>query len=126
VSPLCSLDGLHAVQQRLLRHCSAAHERVLVRRGTDAGAPRLLRLDASTPASTVSRLQVEMVPQKGPVFLEPLKEPKDIERLVRPDVAKELGYVFDAIRLVRQTLAGKVRAPGRPTRRNSYSSGPST
>ena len=58
--------------------------------------------------------------------MEPLKEPKDIERLVRPDVAKELGYVFDAIRLVRQTLAGKVHAPGRPTRRNSYSSGPST
>ncbi len=60
--------------------------------------------------SAVARLQVEMVEKKGPVFLEPLKEPKDIERLVRPDVAKELGYVFDAIRLVRHTLAGKVRA----------------
>jgi len=53
-------------------------------------------------------LEVEMVPQKGPVFNDPLKSPADLSRLVQPDVKKELGYVFEAITLVRKTLDGKV------------------
>ncbi|XP_039273150.2 uroporphyrinogen decarboxylase-like [Styela clava] len=54
-------------------------------------------------------MEVQMVPGKGPTFPEPLQTPKDISKLNhKPDVHKELGYVFDALTLTRKTLNGKV------------------
>ena len=53
-------------------------------------------------------MTVEMHPGKGPVFPEPLQTPKDINKLEKVDVAKDLGYVLDAIRLTRRKLDGKV------------------
>uniref|UniRef100_A0A8D2DJM8 Uroporphyrinogen decarboxylase n=1 Tax=Sciurus vulgaris TaxID=55149 RepID=A0A8D2DJM8_SCIVU len=54
-------------------------------------------------------MEVTMVPGKGPSFSEPLREEQDLERLRDPAVvASELGYVFQAITLTRQQLAGRV------------------
>lgn len=54
-------------------------------------------------------LVVEMHPGKGPHFPAPLVEPKDMERLTKKvDVEKELGYVYEAIRMTRTKLAGEV------------------
>nr|XP_009860485.1 uroporphyrinogen decarboxylase [Ciona intestinalis] len=54
-------------------------------------------------------MEVQMVPGKGPVFPKPLANPEDLKTLNQtPDVDKELGYVFDAIKLTRQKLDGKV------------------
>uniref|UniRef100_A0A2K5V2T0 Uroporphyrinogen decarboxylase n=1 Tax=Macaca fascicularis TaxID=9541 RepID=A0A2K5V2T0_MACFA len=54
-------------------------------------------------------MEVTMVPGKGPSFPEPLREEQDLERLRDPAVvASELGYVFQAITLTRQRLAGRV------------------
>jgi len=57
-------------------------------------------------------MEVVMVDKKGPHFPNPLLTPEDpqyrevLEREV--DVKKELGYVYDAITLTRQKLAGRV------------------
>ncbi|BFZ65115.1 Uroporphyrinogen decarboxylase in heme biosynthesis [Saitoella coloradoensis] len=55
---------------------------------------------------------VEMVEKKGPHFPEPLETPEDLAKLKRLgegcDVKKELGYVFEALTLTRQKLAGRV------------------
>jgi uroporphyrinogen decarboxylase len=57
-------------------------------------------------------MQVEMVDKKGPHFPNPLHSPSDeqyghvLERDI--DVAKELDYVYRAITLTRQKLAGRV------------------
>ncbi|PRP82362.1 uroporphyrinogen decarboxylase [Planoprotostelium fungivorum] len=54
-------------------------------------------------------LEVIMVPGKGPVFPSPLLTPEEIDtRLVKPDVKKELSYVFQALTLTRHRLEGKV------------------
>ena len=53
-------------------------------------------------------MEVRMEKGQGPVFPEPLREPDDLDRLVTPDVATELGYVFDALTEVRRALAGRV------------------
>ncbi|MCO5558252.1 hypothetical protein L7F22_011831 [Adiantum nelumboides] len=54
-------------------------------------------------------LVVEMLPQKGPHFPDPLVEPSDVERLRKKvDVEKELGYVYEAIRQTRRLLDGQV------------------
>ncbi|NIG60602.1 uroporphyrinogen decarboxylase [Pontoporia blainvillei] len=54
-------------------------------------------------------MEVTMVPGKGPSFPEPLREEQDLQRLRNPTtVASELGYVFQAITLTRQRLAGRV------------------
>uniref|UniRef100_A0A8C5XSV5 Uroporphyrinogen decarboxylase n=1 Tax=Microcebus murinus TaxID=30608 RepID=A0A8C5XSV5_MICMU len=54
-------------------------------------------------------MEVTMVPGKGPSFPEPLREERDLERLRDPAVvASELDYVFQAITLTRQRLAGRV------------------
>eukprot|EP00946_MAST-07B_sp_MAST-7B-sp1_P002790 g2790.t1 len=59
-------------------------------------------------------MQVEMVKGKGPVFPAPLSEtPGDLSALdLAPDVDGALGYVFDAINLVRQQSLGKVPVIG--------------
>jgi uroporphyrinogen decarboxylase len=54
-------------------------------------------------------LEVQMVPQKGPHFPEPLKTPADLERLKKDvDVDTSLKYVYDAITLTRKKLEGRV------------------
>lgn len=45
----------------------------------------------------------------GPRFPSPVRCRADIEALARPDVERELGYVFETVRLVRRELGG--RAP---------------
>jgi uroporphyrinogen decarboxylase len=57
-------------------------------------------------------MTVEMVKGKGPVFPTPLAS-GDLSALdLAPDVDAELGYVFDAINLVRQRSAGRVPVIG--------------
>ena len=47
----------------------------------------------------------------GPHFPEPVRRREDLARLRRPEVGATLGYVFDALRLVRRELDGL--GPGR-------------
>lgn len=54
-------------------------------------------------------LEVTMVPTKGPHFPDPLNDPSDLKRLhSKVDVTKELGYVYEAIKLTRKALQGQV------------------
>ncbi len=45
---------------------------------------------------------------EGPKFERPLRTAADIKKLVSPDVADELGYVFNAVRTIRRELDGQV------------------
>ncbi len=45
---------------------------------------------------------------EGPRFERPVRTARDIDRLAAPDVSAELGYVFDAVALIRRELDGKV------------------
>ena len=45
---------------------------------------------------------------EGPRFKRPVQTSSDIRKLHVPDVAAELGYVFDAVALIRKELAGSV------------------
>jgi uroporphyrinogen decarboxylase len=53
-------------------------------------------------------LEVEMIEGKGPLLPAPVKSEADLQRLRLPDVEASLGYVFDALRLTRKTLDGRV------------------
>ncbi|XP_012539557.1 uroporphyrinogen decarboxylase [Monomorium pharaonis] len=53
-------------------------------------------------------LKVEMVPGVGPVLPQPLADPSDLARLVRPNVNEALKYVGEAITLTRHKLDGRV------------------
>jgi uroporphyrinogen decarboxylase len=53
-------------------------------------------------------MEVQMVEGKGPYLPDPVKQAKDLDKLVQPDVEEKLGYVFDALRLTKETLAGRV------------------
>jgi len=53
-------------------------------------------------------LEVQMVEGKGPFLPDPVKREKDLQRLCLPDVDGSLGYVFDALRLTKKTLDGRV------------------
>jgi uroporphyrinogen decarboxylase len=53
-------------------------------------------------------MEVQMVEHKGPILPEPIKRMADLERLSVPDVNHSLGYVFDALRLTKQRLEGRV------------------
>eukprot|EP00455_Lapot_gusevi_P000742 TRINITY_DN1032_c0_g2_i7.p1 TRINITY_DN1032_c0_g2~~TRINITY_DN1032_c0_g2_i7.p1 ORF type:complete len:401 (+),score=102.20 TRINITY_DN1032_c0_g2_i7:55-1257(+) len=54
-------------------------------------------------------LEVQMLEKVGPKLPEPLTTPQDLDRLLsNVDVHHSLGYVFDAIRLTRHALQGKV------------------
>ena len=48
----------------------------------------------------------------GPTFPQPVRTRQDVERLRIPDVEESLGYVFDALRLVRRELDGQVPVIG--------------
>lgn len=45
---------------------------------------------------------------EGPKFERPVRSERDIDALAVPDVADSLGYVFDAVRLIRRELDGQV------------------
>lgn len=50
-----------------------------------------------------------MEPSKGPVLPQPLVDPTHMDRLTKNvDVEKELGYLFEAIRITRLGLKGRV------------------
>lgn len=53
-------------------------------------------------------LEVEMIEGKGPLLPQPIKSQNDLRRLHLPDVEASLGYVFDALRLTKKTLDGRV------------------
>lgn len=53
-------------------------------------------------------MEVQMIESKGPLLPDPVKQMADLSKLVIPDVNETLGYVFDALRLTKQTLNGRV------------------
>jgi len=53
-------------------------------------------------------MEVQMIESKGPLLPDPIKTIADLDRLILPDVEEKLGYVFDALRLTKKTLAGRV------------------
>lgn len=54
-------------------------------------------------------MEVQMVKGKGPVFPSPLVTPADVAKLnLTPDIESTLGYVFDALNLTRERIAGRV------------------
>jgi len=53
-------------------------------------------------------MEVQMVEAKGPFLPDPIKNIRDLDKLIVPDVNEKLGYVFDALSLTKKTLAGRV------------------
>ena len=53
-------------------------------------------------------LEVQLIESKGPFLPAPIKTAADIARVRVPDVQETLGYVFDAIKLIKQELNGRV------------------
>lgn len=53
-------------------------------------------------------LEVELIESKGPNLPNPIKTVGDLIRVRVPDVNETLGYVFDAIKLIKQELNGRV------------------
>ena len=45
---------------------------------------------------------------EGPRFEKPVRTAADVAKLGVPDMQQDLGYVMDAVRLIRETLAGRV------------------
>ncbi len=53
-------------------------------------------------------MRLEMVEGTGPVFVEPIMEEKDINNLKQINPFRDLGFVLDAIKLVKKELNGRV------------------
>lgn len=53
-------------------------------------------------------LEVQMIESKGPVLPEPILNAADLARIKVPNVDETLGYVFAAIKLIKQELNGRV------------------
>lgn len=53
-------------------------------------------------------LEVQLIESKGPVLPDPVKTAADLNRVRVPDVNETLGYVFDAIKLIKQELNNRV------------------
>lgn len=53
-------------------------------------------------------MEVQLVEKLGPLLPQPVKTAADLDRIVIPDVNDRLHYVMDALRLTKQTLAGRV------------------
>src|SRR5215831_8059647 len=53
-------------------------------------------------------LEVELIEGKGPILPDPVKTNADLKRICVPDVHETLQYVFDAVKLIRQELNGRV------------------
>ncbi|RBL88765.1 uroporphyrinogen decarboxylase [Chitinophaga flava] len=53
-------------------------------------------------------MEVQLIEKVGPLLPQPVKSAQDLQRLCVPDVHERLHYVFDALKLTKQTLAGRV------------------
>src|SRR3984885_8846106 len=53
-------------------------------------------------------LEVQLIESKGPFLPDPIKKTADLDRLMVPDVEERLGYVFEALRLTKKNLDGRV------------------
>lgn len=53
-------------------------------------------------------LEVQLIESRGPVLPNPIKIINDLNRIRVPNVDETLGYVFDAIKLIKQQLNGRV------------------
>ena len=53
-------------------------------------------------------LEVQLIESKGPILPNPIETAADLNRVRVPDVNETLGYVFDAIQLIKQALNGRV------------------
>src|SRR6478735_18779 len=53
-------------------------------------------------------LEVQLIESKGPVLPDPIHTDKDLNRVHVPNVDETLGYVFDAIKLIKQELNDRV------------------
>ncbi len=53
-------------------------------------------------------LEVQLIENQGPVLPSPVRSSADLSRLRVPDADESLGYVADAIRLIKQQLNGRV------------------
>lgn len=53
-------------------------------------------------------LEVQLIEKVGPLLPQPIKSAADMQRVRVPDVEDTLGYVFDAIKLIKQELNGRV------------------
>lgn len=49
-------------------------------------------------------IQVEMKPNFGPYLSNPIRKPKDVDRVIVPDIQETLGYVMDAIKMTKEKL----------------------
>jgi uroporphyrinogen decarboxylase len=56
--------------------------------------------------------ELQFVKGDGPSFPNPVRTREDVARLRNPEVEETLGYVFDAMRLVRRELDGRVPVLG--------------
>jgi len=56
--------------------------------------------------------ELQFVKGDGPSFPNPVRTREDVARLRDPDVDETLGYVFDAMRLVRRELEGRIPVIG--------------
>jgi uroporphyrinogen decarboxylase len=53
-------------------------------------------------------LEVQLIENRGPLLPEPIQTAKDLKRLHIPDAGGELGYVMDALRMIKHELDGRV------------------
>jgi uroporphyrinogen decarboxylase len=53
-------------------------------------------------------MEVQLVEKIGPLLPAPIKTAQDLQRLCVPDVQERLHYVFDALKLTKKTLDGRV------------------
>ncbi|MGF7230891.1 uroporphyrinogen decarboxylase [Arachidicoccus sp.] len=53
-------------------------------------------------------LEVQLLEKQGPLLPNPIKTNADLNRVRVPNVEETLGYVFDAIKLIKQELNGRV------------------
>src|SRR6478736_763094 len=53
-------------------------------------------------------LEVQLIENKGPILPDPIQTANDLNRVRVPDVNETLQYVFDAIKLIKQELNGRV------------------
>ncbi|MBC7904383.1 MAG: uroporphyrinogen decarboxylase [Gemmatimonadaceae bacterium] len=53
-------------------------------------------------------LEVQLIESKGPFLPDPIKTAADMSRVIVPDVEETLGYVFDAIKMIKRELDGRV------------------
>ncbi|MGC4234588.1 MAG: uroporphyrinogen decarboxylase [Niabella sp.] len=53
-------------------------------------------------------MEVQLIEKQGPLLPQPIKTQEDLKRVQVPDVNDALHYVFDAIKLIKQELNGRV------------------